>query len=128
METLDSIRKDACNDEFYKDEFMDLRIGVIGSGGRGAIAAYAHHPGEGSCIVACCSPAPETLEHNRETYGADIFTTGDYRALLRENLDAVSCARPIFCTKKWPWPHLNLGWRFTSKSRWRLQLKAVTAS
>ena len=30
----------------------DLKIGVIGSGGRGGLAAHGHKPGEGSRIVA----------------------------------------------------------------------------
>ena len=32
----------------------DLRIGVIGAGGRGVLAAHAHQPNAGSRIVACC--------------------------------------------------------------------------
>ena len=32
----------------------DLKIGVIGLGGRGAIAKIAHRRGAGSRVVACC--------------------------------------------------------------------------
>jgi hypothetical protein len=45
IDTLSSVSED-----MYKEEFMDLRIGVIGSGGRGAIAAYAHHPAKAHAL------------------------------------------------------------------------------
>lgn len=75
---------------------QDLRIGVIGSGGRGGLAAHAHRPGEGSRIVACCDLEDAVLARNRERYGADIFTTKDYRELLERELDAVFVATPDF--------------------------------
>ena len=53
----------------------DLRIGVIGSGSRGGLAAHAHRPGDGSKVVACCDVNPKTLEANRERYGGGILTT-----------------------------------------------------
>ena len=62
----------------------DLRIGVIGSGGRGGLAGHAHHPDEGSRVVACCDVNERALQGNREKYGDDIFTTHDYRELLKE--------------------------------------------
>ena len=40
----------------------DLRIGVIGSGGRGGLARHAHLPGEGSRVVACCNIVEAQLE------------------------------------------------------------------
>ncbi len=75
---------------------QDLKIGVIGSGGRGGLARYAHTPGEGSQIVACCDLNPQTLEKNRESYGAQLFTTADYRLLLEQDLDAVFITTPDF--------------------------------
>jgi predicted dehydrogenase len=74
----------------------DLKIGVIGSGGRGVIAAHAHQPGEGSRVVACCDLSPQALEENRQAYGEELFTTNDYRELLRQELDAVFVATPDF--------------------------------
>lgn len=71
-----------------------LDIGVIGSGGRGRLARYAH--GEKARVVACCDLSEATLEKNREAYGADIFTTDDYRELLGRDLDAVFIATPDF--------------------------------
>lgn len=73
----------------------DLKIGVIGSGGRGVIAKRAHRPGEGSRIVACCDVSTETLQRNQEDYG-DIFVTQDFRELLRRELDAVFICTPDF--------------------------------
>lgn len=74
----------------------DLKIGVIGSGGRGIIATHAHRPGEGSRVVACCDLNPETLERNRQTYGADLWTTHSYQELLARDLDAVFVTSPDF--------------------------------
>lgn len=74
----------------------DLRIGVIGAGGRGGLAAHAHQPGAGSRIVACCDTQAATLQQCRERYGSDIFTTHDYHELLALDLDAVFVATPDF--------------------------------
>ncbi len=74
----------------------DLRIGVIGSGGRGGLAAHAHRPGEGSRIVACCDIREAALARNRERYGGDCFTTKDYRELLEQGVDAVFVCTPDF--------------------------------
>ena len=51
----------------------ELRLGVIGSGGRGGLAAFAHRPGRGSRIAACCDVDKATLEKNRQQYGADVL-------------------------------------------------------
>ena len=82
--------------ESHALESDDLKVGVIGSGGRGAIAAQAHQPGAGSRIVACCDVVPETLARNRESYGEGIFVTSDYRELLAQPLDAIFLCTPDF--------------------------------
>jgi len=74
----------------------DLRVGVIGSGGRGGLASRAHSPGEGSRIVACCDINDDVLKRNRERYGDDILTTNDYRDLLAVKPDAVFVMTPDF--------------------------------
>ena len=75
----------------------DLRIGVIGSGGRGHyLGELAHRPRRGSRVVACCDMQAATLEKNRATYGAEIFVTNDFRALLKQELDAVIVATPDY--------------------------------
>jgi len=74
----------------------ELRIGVIGSGGRGGLARQAHRPEEGSRVVACCDIDEKAFERNRQWYGEDIFTTTDYRELLDRDLDAVFVTSPDF--------------------------------
>jgi len=80
-----------------KNKNFELQIGIIGSGGRGQLlGSLAHRPGRGSRVVGCCDVSAATLARNREDYGAAIFTTGDYRALLDQKLDAVIIATPDF--------------------------------
>lgn len=75
----------------------DLLVGVLGSGGRGKhLGQLAHQPGRGARVVACCDRNPATLAQNRADYGADIFTTADYPALLARDLDALIIATPDF--------------------------------
>jgi predicted dehydrogenase len=74
----------------------DLRIGVIGAGGRGSLARHAHAPGEGSRVVACCDTSESALAQARSWYGADVITTSDYRELLGQPLDAVFVTTPDF--------------------------------
>jgi len=74
----------------------DLRVGVIGSGGRGGLARHAHKPGEGSQVVACCDISDKALEANRKWYGPRVFTTKEPRQLLRRKLDAVFVCTPDF--------------------------------
>ena len=74
----------------------DLQVGVIGAGGRGMIARYAHQPGAGSRVVACCATDPQALERSRAVYGADVFTSDDYRELLDQPLDAVFVCTPDY--------------------------------
>lgn len=80
-----------------KNKNSELQIGIIGSGGRGTLLGeLAHRPGRGSRVVACCDKSAATLERNRADYGAGIFTTGDFQALLARDLDAVIIATPDF--------------------------------
>lgn len=75
----------------------DLRIGVIGAGGRGGLARLAHKPGEGSRLVAGVDNNEKTLEKFKRDLGDDVFTTRDYRELLaREDIDAVFVTTPDF--------------------------------
>ena len=75
---------------------QDLQIGVIGSVGRGSLARYAHKPGDGSCVVACCDVNEAAFERNRGWYGDDITLTTDYHELLAKDLDAVFVTTPDF--------------------------------
>ncbi len=66
----------------------DLRIGILGAGGRGLLARQAHRPGAGSHIVACCDIAPAILDQCHEQYGRDIVTSTKYEDVLASGLDA----------------------------------------
>ncbi|MBN1580949.1 MAG: Gfo/Idh/MocA family oxidoreductase, partial [Anaerolineae bacterium] len=75
---------------------IQLRIGVIGSGGRGGLARYAHRPEDGSRVVACCDVNGTIFERNKTWYGDDILTTTNYRELLARDLDAVFVTTPDY--------------------------------
>jgi len=75
----------------------ELKIGVIGAGGRGNLASHAHKPDEGVRLVAGADIVDETLKVFREKYGPDVLVTKDYRELLaREDIDAVFVTSPDF--------------------------------
>ncbi len=72
-----------------------LNIGVIGAGGRGALAKEAHSPAQGSRVVAVCDTNPEALQAGKAHFGPDVFVTQDYRKLLAvPGLDAVFVCSP----------------------------------
>jgi predicted dehydrogenase len=76
----------------------DLKLGIIGVGGRGALPRReAHKPGEGSRVVACMDVRPKLLEQARdEWFGPDCFTTDDLGAFVGQDLDAVFVTSPDF--------------------------------
>jgi predicted dehydrogenase len=75
----------------------DIRIGVIGSAGRGAMAANWHKPGQGSAVVAAMDISERPLQHFRERIGAEAFTTTDHQELLaRDDIDAIAVMSPDF--------------------------------
>lgn len=75
----------------------DLRIGVIGAGGRGALSRLAHKPGEGSRLAAAADTNEESLAQFRSDYGDDVFITTDYRELItRDDVDACFICTPDF--------------------------------
>lgn len=72
----------------------DLRVGVIGVGGRGRLAAHAHRPGRGSRIVAGADVYSTALDHFAASY-PDARTFSDYRQMLDEvPLDALFVSTP----------------------------------
>ncbi len=74
-----------------------LRIGVIGCGGRGALADAAHKPDEGASLVAAADPSTKALDEFAEKFGPDVFVTADYRELVaRADIDAVFITCPDF--------------------------------
>ncbi len=74
----------------------DLRIGVIGAGGRGGLATHAHKPGHGARIAAVCDIRTEVLQDCRAAYGEDILTTDSPDVLLGQDLDAVFVCSPDY--------------------------------
>ncbi|HEY3378275.1 MAG TPA: Gfo/Idh/MocA family oxidoreductase [Armatimonadota bacterium] len=74
-----------------------LQIGVIGVGGRGGLAGLAHCPEDNVRLVAGADVNDNALAAFREQYGANTFTTHDYRELLaRPEIDAVFVTSPDF--------------------------------
>ena len=75
----------------------DLRIGVIGCGGRGGLARHAHKPGKGSRLVAGCDIRPEALRAFQDACGTDTLVCSDYRELLdQDDIDAVFVTTPDY--------------------------------
>ncbi len=75
----------------------ELRIGVIGAGGRGSLAQHAHKPQEGVRLVAAADVNEKALEQFREKYGDDTLVTKDYKELLKQaDIDAVFVTSPDF--------------------------------
>ena len=73
-----------------------LRIGVIGTGGRGNLANHWRDSGRAQ-IVAGADVSPKELEAFRSRMGDQVFTTADYRELLdRPDVDAVGICSPDF--------------------------------
>ena len=72
----------------------DLRIGVIGYGLRGGLAAHAHQPGHGAAVVALCDPSPAAAGRFRATFGPDVTIDTDVEPFLGRGLDAVFVLSP----------------------------------
>lgn len=73
-----------------------FKIGAIATGGRGANAFLAHHPENGTEIVAGADTDPAAEAFFKEKFpNADFYT--DYRDLLKDpEIDAVFIATPDF--------------------------------
>lgn len=76
----------------------EIKLGVIGVGGRGIVADAAHKPNEGFRIVAGADVNPEALKaFPKRIKEEDLFLTEDYRELLeKEEIDAVFITSPDF--------------------------------
>jgi predicted dehydrogenase len=74
-----------------------LRIGLIGTFGRGKLAWSAHKPEEGVEIIAGADVVPESLDIFREKVNPAADVTLDYREMLdRDDIDAVFITSPDF--------------------------------
>jgi len=76
-----------------------LRIGMIGVGGRGGLWHHWHQPKGGrSVVVAGADVRADALERFAHHNGCQPFTTLDYQELLaRDDVDAVAVCSPDFC-------------------------------
>lgn len=75
----------------------EVRLGVIGAGGRGHISHHAHKPENGVRLVAAADVSDKPLDEFKQKFGADTFVTKDYRELLkRKDIDAVFVTSPDF--------------------------------
>lgn len=75
-----------------------LRIGMIGVGGRGGLWRHWHQPIGRSIVVAGADISSTALDRFREENGSAPFIATDYRALLdRSDIDAVAVCSPDFC-------------------------------
>ncbi len=76
---------------------QELRIGVIGAGGRGSLARLAHKPEDGVRLVAAADPVQGALDDFSRRFGPDVFVTPDYRELLaRSDVQAVFITSPDY--------------------------------
>jgi len=74
-----------------------LNIGVIGIGGRGNLARFAHLPEKNCRIVAGADIDEEQLKKFSEQFGRNVFITKNYEELLkRKEIDAVFITTPDF--------------------------------
>jgi predicted dehydrogenase len=79
------------------DRKKEIRLGVIGAGGRGGLAAHAHRPEAGIRIVAGADVQPAAREGFAARYGPDVFVTADYRDIVRrDDVDAVFITTPDY--------------------------------
>lgn len=75
----------------------ELKIGVIGTAGRGVLADLAHDPAKGNRIVAGADIVDKALDAFKERIAKDVFATNDYRELLkRADVDAVFICTPDY--------------------------------
>ncbi len=72
-----------------------IQVGLIGAGGMGQGDAQYAVTLPGVKLVAACDLYDGRLEHSKELWGKDLFTTRDYREILaRKDVDAVIIGTP----------------------------------
>jgi predicted dehydrogenase len=72
-----------------------IQIALIGAGGQGQYDTKTAVTVPGVKLVAVADCYDGRLEHSKELWGADVFTTRDYREILdRKDIDAVIIGTP----------------------------------
>ena len=84
--------KDAARSNSIDNE---IRIALIGKGSRGTADANSTLSVPGVKMVAVCDVYNKRLEQAKEQWGAEVFTTRDYKEILdRKDVDAVLIGTP----------------------------------
>jgi predicted dehydrogenase len=87
-----------------------IQIALIGAGGQGQGDTSTAIQVPGVKVVAVADCYKGRLEHSKEIWGADLFTTRDYREILaRPDIDAVIVATPDHWHKQVAVDAMNAG-------------------
>lgn len=79
----------------YRSANDQIQLAVIGAGGMGVADVATAVTVPGVRLVAACDVYDGRREAAKEEYGADVFTTRDYREILaRDDVDAVVVGTP----------------------------------
>jgi len=88
----------------------NIQVALIGAGGMGTADAQTVKTVPGVKIVAACDLFDPRLDEAKKNFGADIFTTRDYKEiLLRKEIDAVIIGTPDHWHKEIAIDALNSG-------------------
>ena len=86
-----------------------VRMGIIGVGGRGGIAVHWHKPGGKSIVVAGADVSDKNLNEFRKKY-PNSFVTKNYKELLkRKDVDAVAITSPDWTHEEYAIAALRAG-------------------
>ncbi|MDQ8734782.1 Gfo/Idh/MocA family oxidoreductase [Paenibacillus sp. LHD-38] len=74
-----------------------LRIGILGAGGRSSIIQYWHKPNGNSVVVAAADISLTALEQFQQNVNQEAFVTTNYKEMLaREDVDAIAIFTPDY--------------------------------
>jgi predicted dehydrogenase len=91
-------------------KMRELKVGVIGAGGRGNLARNAHLPDEGVRLVAGADLSEKARAAFKEFAGEGAFVTDDYKKLLKiKDIDAVFVTSPDFTHEEFGLAALKAG-------------------